>query len=268
MRTVYLSPHLDDAVLSCGGAIHQQRAAGHAVLVITIFAGQPAASELSPFALLQHHYWGNPAQPLALRRAEDAAALAYLDSEAMHLEYLDCVYRSGPDGRWLYPGEDALWADPDPADPLAQDGARSLAKRLAGILLAKEDMTVFAPLSAGHHVDHQIVHSAAHRLLEMGYQVTFYEDYPYVEQPGEPEGTLAALGSQAWTVEPLPLDVANVAAKVVALGYYRSQMSILFGSAEAMPNRVWAFAASRSVGACPAERIWHAPSAADGTGVP
>jgi LmbE family N-acetylglucosaminyl deacetylase len=268
MRTVYLSPHLDDAVLSCGGAIHQQRAAGHAVLVITIFAGQPTASELSPFALLQHHYWGNPAQPLALRRAEDAAALAYLDSEAMHLEYLDCVYRSGPDGRWLYPGEDALWAELDPADPLAQDGARSLASRLASILPAKEEITVCAPLGAGHHVDHQIVHSAARRLLEMGYQVIFYEDYPYAERPEEPEGTLAAFGSQAWTVKLLPLDVANVAAKVFALGYYRSQLSILFGSAEAMPNRVWAFAASRSVEACLAERIWHALSSADGTGVP
>jgi len=268
MKTIYLSPHLDDAVLSCGGAIHQQRAAGHAVLVITIFAGQPAAGDLSPFALLQHHYWGNPAQPLALRRAEDMAALTYLDSETLHLEYPDCVYRSGPDGRWLYTNEDALWAELHPADPMAHDGAGSLASRLASLLPAKEEVTVCAPLSVGRHVDHQIVHSAARKLLDMGYQVSFYEDYPYAEQPGEPEATLAAIGGQKWAVESLPLDVANVAAKVVALGYYRSQMSVLFGSAEAMPNRLWAFAASRSMEVCLAERIWHAPGTAGEEGIP
>lgn len=268
MNTVYLSPHLDDAVLSCGAAIHQQRAAGHRVLVITIFAGQPVASDLSPFALLQHQHWGNPARPAALRRAEDAAALTYLDSEALHLEYLDCVYRYGPDRRWLYTGEDALWAEPHPADPVAQDGARSLASRLVGILPAKEEAIVCAPLSVGHHVDHQIVHSAARRLMEIGYRVTFYEDYPYAEQPGKLETALTVIGGREWSVELIPLGVANVAAQVFALGYYRSQMSVLFGSAEAMPNRLWAFAASRSEEAQLAERIWHVPGTAGGVGAP
>lgn len=262
MRTVYLSPHLDDAVLSCGGAIHQQRSAGQAVLVITLFAGQPPAGNLSPFAMLQHEYWGNPAQPMALRRAEDAAALAYLDSEALHLDYLDCVYRSSPEGTWLYPGEDALWAEPHPADLVAHDGARHLASRLADILPVREEVTVCAPLSAGHHVDHQIVHWAARKLAALGYRVTFYEDYPYAEKPGVLETTLEAIGGLEWAVESLPLEVADVGAKVQALGYYRSQMPVLFGSAEAMPSRLWAFAASRSQEACLAERIWHPPSTA------
>jgi LmbE family N-acetylglucosaminyl deacetylase len=268
MRTVYLSPHLDDAVLSCGAAIHQQTAAGHAVLVITIFAGQPPAGNLSPFALLQHRYWGNPAQPLALRRAEDRAALAYLGSEALHLEYLDCVYRSGPDGEWLYTGEEALWADLHLADPVAHDGARSLANQLAEILPIEEEMTLCAPLSVGHHVDHQIVHVAARRLWEMGYRVTFYEDYPYAEQLGEPEATLTAIGGQKWAIELLPLGVADVAAKVFALGYYRSQMPVLFGSTEAMPNRLWSFSASRSGEEGLAERIWRSSSMAGGEGTP
>jgi len=268
MRTVYLSPHLDDAVLSCGGAIPQQTAAGQAVLVITIFAGQPVAADLSPFALLQHHYWGNPAQPLALRRAEDAAALAYLNCEVMHLEYLDCVYRASPDGRWLYTDEDALWAEVDPADPMAQDELGALTSRLADILWEKDPVAICVPLSAGHHVDHQIVHATGRKLSEMGYRVTFYEDYPYADRPGEPEATLAAIGGEEWRVELLTLNVADVTAKVFALGYYRSQMSILFGGVDAMPNRLWTFAASRSAEVCLAERIWHAPSAPRSVGEP
>ncbi len=259
MRIVYLSPHLDDAVLCCGGAIHQHTLAGHAALVVTIFAGQPTAENLSPFALQQHRYWGDPPWPLALRRAEDAAALAYLGSEALHLEYLDCVYRASSDGTWLYADEQALWAEVHPADPMNQQGTQALVDRLTGLMPAGEAVTVCAPLAVGHHVDHQIVHSAARRLSEQGYRVTFYEDYPYAERPGEPEASLNALGAQDWHSEVLPLDTADLAAKVFALSYYRSQMSVLFGSLEAMPNRLWAFAASRSPEACLAERVWHAP---------
>ena len=48
---VYLSPHLDDAVLSCGGLIHRQVVAGQRPLVVTIFAGTPPVDvELSDFA--------------------------------------------------------------------------------------------------------------------------------------------------------------------------------------------------------------------------
>jgi LmbE family N-acetylglucosaminyl deacetylase len=268
MRTVYLSPHLDDAVLSCGGAIHQQTAAGQAVLVITIFAGQPATTDLSPFALVQQHYWGNPPQPLALRRAEDAAALAYLNSEVAHLDYLDCVYRTSPDGRWLYTNEEALWAEVDPADPMIQEETGGLIGHLVELLPEREQVTICAPLSAGHHVDHQIVHSAARKLSGMEYRVIFYEDYPYAAKPGEPEATLTAIGGEAWHVESLPLSVADVTAKVFALGYYRSQMSILFGGAETMPNRLWAFATSRSADVCLAERIWHIPGTPASAGVP
>jgi hypothetical protein len=57
-------------------------------------------------------------------------------------------------------------------------------------------------------------------------------------------------------METITLTPENVAAKVSALGYYRSQLATLFDGAEAMPNQVWSFAATRSAQACLAERIW------------
>ena len=35
-QRVYLSPHLDDAALSCGGRIYQERQAGLSVLVLNL----------------------------------------------------------------------------------------------------------------------------------------------------------------------------------------------------------------------------------------
>jgi LmbE family N-acetylglucosaminyl deacetylase len=251
---IYLSPHLDDAVLSCGGAIHHLLAAGHRVQVITIFAGDAGeCDELSPFALEQHGYWGNPPRPLALRRAEDRAALALLGATAQHLDCQDAVYRTAPGGQWIYIDLGTLFGTLHPLDPV--DPA-ALAGQLASLINSDRQAVLYAPLGVGQHIDHQIVHLAARQLLQQGYRLAFYEDYPYAEKPTSTESAVAATGAGNWRLEAIPLDTADLVAKVSALGYYRSQMSILFGSAEQMPNRVWAFAASRSPGMGLAERIW------------
>ena len=257
MKHVYLSPHLDDAVLSCGGAIHRQVAAGEQVTVITIFAGDADPdTELPAFALTQHEYWGNPRAPMALRRAEDTAALALLGATSLHLDYQDAVYRSGADGEWLYNHEQALWERVHPDDPLARDGIDLLAGHLASLVPQAGAQVVYAPLGLGHHVDHQIVHAAARKLLSGATRMAFYEDYPYGEKPGALEAALLVAGAQDWRVEVVALDAPDITAKIAALAYYRTQLAGLFGSVEAMPNRIWSFCASRSSQSVLAERIW------------
>ncbi len=256
MKHVYLSPHLDDAVLSCGGAIHRHTAAGETVQVITIFAGDWSKDDISPFAALQHSYWGDPPWPMPLRRAEDTAALTLLAAQVQHLDYLDAVYRAAPEGAWLYTEEQALWQGVHSADPMVGGGVEDLVGRLAGLIPSRDQVLVYAPLGVGRHVDHEITHRAARQLLEMGYQVAFYEDYPYAERSGTLESALVAAGADGWRSEAIPLGAADLAAKVSALSYYRSQLSVLFGGAEAMPGRVWSFATTYSPQPCLAERIW------------
>lgn len=257
MKHVYVSPHLDDAVLSCGGALHRHATHGESVLVVTIFAGDPEpGADLSPFALLQHEYWGNPPRPMFLRRAEDAAALALLDAESLYLDYLDAVYRTGPEGQWLYTAENRLWAEIDPADPVGQDDARELAEQLGDLIPSGDRLVIYAPLAVGRHIDHQIVHHASRRLLALGYDLAFYEDYPYAERQDALQAALVATEAEHWSMEILALDTQDLAAKVAALEYYRSQLPSLFGSTSALPTRVWSFAATRSPQTNLAERIW------------
>ena len=260
IKHVYLSPHLDDAVLSCGGAIHRLSASGEAVQVVTLFAGDPAPeSDLSPFARLQQRHWGNPPRPMALRRAEDGAARVRLGAGGQHLDYLDAVYRTAPDGGWLYDGEEKLWGEFQPADALAQDSGQGVADRLAALFAPPESHLFYAPLAVGRHVDHQIVRLAAQRLLSQGYRVAFYEDYPYSEDGAAVQAAVQMAGAEPWRPELVALTAADLRAKVEAIGYYRSQMAVLFGGAQAMPNRVWAFAASRTTDGCLAERLWWPP---------
>jgi LmbE family N-acetylglucosaminyl deacetylase len=257
VRHVYLAPHLDDAVLSCGGAIHRLAERGDRVQAITIFAADGGA--LSPFALEQHGYWGTPPQPMALRRAEDVAALARLNAEALHLDYADAVYRALAPGQWPYVDVESLMGEVHPADPV---DARALAQTLIDALAAGDQRpaAVYAPLAIGHHVDHQIVRDAALHLLAEGYRVAFYEDYPYGESAEAVAAGLARAGAGDWRLEAVALAPADLVAKVSALGYYRSQLAVLFGGAGAMPNRVWAFAASRAPEVPLAERLWWPPA--------
>ena len=55
---VLLSPHLDDAVLSCGANIAQQIAGSESVEVLTIFTGHPRLDLLSSYAVKLHEAAG------------------------------------------------------------------------------------------------------------------------------------------------------------------------------------------------------------------
>ena len=89
----------------------------------------------------------------------------------------------------------------------------------------------------------------------LGHTLSYYEDYPYAGVPGAVEAILDRTGAGGYTAEVITLEPADVAAKVAAVAYYRSQLGILFYGAEAMPSRIWSFAAGRG-DHCLAERLW------------
>lgn len=255
-RHLYLSPHFDDAALSCGGQIHRLTAAGQPVLVVTVFAGRPGPA-LSPFAERLHGRWGNPADANATRLAEDEAAMRILGADYVRLNYLDCIYRASGDGReWYYDDETDLFGQVHPAE---RHLPHELAATIAGLLPAETPVTVYAPLTVGNHVDHQLVHAAARRLDRPNWSVAFYEDYPYAHWPGALEKALEARGAQAWPRQVIHFGAEDLAAKIESVRAYASQLADLFGGEAAMVDLVAAFAHAAGDGR-PAERLWHEPA--------
>ncbi|MBN2499463.1 MAG: PIG-L family deacetylase, partial [Anaerolineales bacterium] len=57
LKLIYLSPHLDDVALSCGGLVWEQAQAGMAVEVWSVCAGDPPPGELSEYARSLHARW-------------------------------------------------------------------------------------------------------------------------------------------------------------------------------------------------------------------
>jgi len=73
VKWIYLSPHLDDAALSCGGLLWEQSQAGDEVAVWSICAGDPPPGRLSPFARSLQARWGTGSRSAAERRLGELA---------------------------------------------------------------------------------------------------------------------------------------------------------------------------------------------------
>lgn len=250
-RVIFLSPHFDDAVLSCGGQIRRQVISGTPVLVVTVFAGEPPHLELSPYATQIHSRWGNATHPTTVRREEDRRAMHLLGADYLHLPYVDAIYRFH-DGSFLYSSDQELFGPIHPSES-------TLLSRLAEIvadMCTSRDETVYAPLAVGNHVDHQLVRDALLSLEAHSSQIVFYEDYPYVDEPGALTGALRMLGTRKWESEVQLLDKQCLKAKVTAIAAYQSQMATLFEGDKTMALRVREYSRAVSPDQGFAERYW------------
>jgi hypothetical protein len=178
--------------------------------------------------------------------------MAHLGAECEHWEYLDCIYRRHPGtDAFLYPGEAALFGEVRREDLALID---ELAARLATSWPAGE-AALFAPLAAGHHVDHQILFRVAVGLRHCGFDVRFYEDYPYADDQQVLEAAL-----QRWCSRPAPvvqpLTGEDLNARITSICCYRSQLEVLFGGETSVASRIETYALGVGGREGYAERYW------------
>ena len=229
---VYLSPHLDDGALACGGAIARHSAAGARVLVVTICTAAPPLT--GPFSSLAEEIHSrsklSPTEIVQARLHEDSLAMEHLIADSMWAGMADAIYRR-PDA---YDSEEALFGEPAPDDPLLpalRTFIRALRDRVPRA-------TLYAPLGVGNHVDHQITYAAA--LAGAGKAIAFYEDFPYVAAPGALERRMRALG-ETFVSSTINID-AMLSRKIGSIAAYTSQIGVLFGDAEQMARAVREYA--------------------------
>lgn len=155
MIAAVLSPHLDDAVLSCWHLLAQP----DEVIVVNVFAGVPASTgglawwdELTGAS--------DSAQRLRERIEEDLEALAVAGRKPLNLGFLDQQYRAAE-------------------QPLAPLTAKI--ETLLG-----HGVHVYAPAALGGHADHVLVRAAGLALRDRGFLVSLYADLPHATLHGWP----------------------------------------------------------------------------------
>jgi len=226
VRWIYISPHLDDAVFSAGGLVYEQTKSGLPVEIWTMMCGFPPEGEVSPFAQVLHFQWGfsSAEETVRLRRAEDEKAAFMLGAKTVHFDFLDCIYRRGPGGEWLYP-MDVF------ESPVAEDA--DLPAQIASAISARllPDDVLVCQFGIGRHVDHVTVRRAAELL---GRPLLNDADIPYLfNNPTELAPNTAGMQETAHAVSEAGLGVWQE-----AIAAYASQLSSLFDSPDQMRDSI------------------------------
>jgi LmbE family N-acetylglucosaminyl deacetylase len=209
-----LSPHPDDAVLSCGGLLVQHSDA----VVVTAFSGdapEPRRPALARLALP------------ALRRLEDARAMELLGCEHQILGLPDAIDRRDEAGHVIYASLPELFAAVLPADAARCSEIQAALKNQIG------ERVLLCPMAVGAHVDHQLCAHVGRRLAAEGHSVWFYEDAPYVfpETGSELQSDSVILAARRLRANIRGTwDLAiSTTAKEEILACYSSQIDALFG---------------------------------------
>lgn len=218
---LYLSPHLDDVVLSCGGRINKQTSRGLTVGILTVFTGDLDDSLNDSFARLYTEAMNlKPSEAMPFRRSEDLEACRKLGAEPIHWDFVEATGR-----HTKLRSVNALFKDPPAGDGSLID---ALAVQLRDFEGSPE---IIAPLGIGGHMDHVVVRRAAE--LAKPRNLLFYEDFPYVHHCRKRECTARSAGLTPRVAELAPVDIS---ARIDAIQAYGSQIGPLFATRYLKPK--------------------------------
>lgn len=247
---VFLSPHFDDAVLSCGAYIRSLTMKGINVTIMTVMGGNlPDPLPHSPLIDDLHARWNIGDNPVEIRKKEDMNAARTLGALTATITIPDCVYRTH-DGVVLYPDEASIFGAIHPNDP-AQEKLR-----LDDLTSETFIKAVYIPLGIGEHVDHALVRDAGIGLHDQHppFEVWFYEDYPYSADPQKYQDALNRFPRKIESVI-YPQKSSHIRSKLGAIACYESQISTFWANLNDMKDAVQTHMKSVGNGTL-AERFW------------
>lgn len=231
MRHVFISPHLDDVVLSCADFIIDLKEEKGKILVITVFTdfGLPSSS-LRQKLWLERYCYSDFDHFSHQRKNEDIKAMNALGIPYIHLNFVEATFRTKeqyfclgetlsffiPSLKFLYPSKRKVMSgrivDED------KKNERKIFKKIA-TLISKKDVLYF-PLGIGNHVDHKIIHNISLRLSNKRF---YWLDYPYALEKKNLDQVKKL--EKYFKLKYLP-KIHHQKNKVICL--YQSQLNILF----------------------------------------
>jgi LmbE family N-acetylglucosaminyl deacetylase len=169
-----VSPHLDDAALSCADHALRWQAAGHVVHVLTLFSA--AGPWPSPLLGLTPGDVAAAEALMARRRAEDHQALHRLGFACEHLGLIDAGFRGDTTPHFQSLAHLLSGSCGPGGQQLVHQAAHLLRERVAAAT------GVLAPLGVGGHVDHVITRLACEAAAP-AHALVYYADMPYARAP-------------------------------------------------------------------------------------
>lgn len=267
---VFLSPHFDNAALSCGGLMHRLVRQGERVIIVTVMGGEPFTDSPENGEVPESGIdWYEARQRMSRRRQEDMIATRSLGAVFVHLPIVECCYRTAMfgDGTWtlLYPTEASYQGECNKADE-----ARVLLLETPPIT-HESVAAVYAPLCIEGNVDHRLTRDWGLVLTgaNKAPRLKFYEEFPAIQHKMALQRALDYYRRETpaltLTLELFPLSDEDVAAKMQALHCYAADLSADWqdagqsaGQNAGAVEQIMRDYLQASGGDQPAERIWSA----------
>jgi LmbE family N-acetylglucosaminyl deacetylase len=246
MSWIYLSPHFDDAALSCGGQVWEEAQRGEKVSIWTVCAGESPSANLSPFAQELHARWKLDQNAPARRRIEDQISCQRLGTSSRYFSIYDCIYRRHPGtGETMYADEAAL-------NGLLQAGDYQVIQSLQDWIIRPQELDAIfvCPLALGNHVDHQLTRRAAEGT---NLSLWYYADYPYVLKC---ISQLEQMEAEGWVSQVFPISQDGLEAWLDSISAHASQISTFWENDLAMRQAVADYLHSNG-----GIRLWRKPAA-------
>lgn len=172
---VFLSPHLDDAVFSCGLILAKLRKLNKQVSVATVFSdcnNSPSTPQANLF--LEQCGATDGKKLFYQRKLEDRSASKILGFKPIHLNFIDAAWRLDKKNKPIYRSTDIQFSGRVSNYDLELKS--KIKNKLKKITNTTKNAIVFAPFGEGGHVDHILVRSIA---TEMYDEVLLWSDFPY-----------------------------------------------------------------------------------------
>ena len=232
---LFVSPHLDDAVLSCA-ALMKTMVAHAPVTVVTLFsaaAPPPHTRAARTFLRQCAPGLGGVADSSTLFRErcrEDIAVLDGLGAGWVHLGHPDALFRRRDDRSGVLGWAGKVLPELDHRYPTfrfdialgrVSRGDQELRETItAQVADLARGAVVFAPLGVGRHVDHLLARAVGEHL-----GAVLYADFPYTARDPAAEAQ-AAGGRRPWAW------ADDLDAKRPVIAGYRTQVDALFPDGE------------------------------------
>jgi LmbE family N-acetylglucosaminyl deacetylase len=217
---VFLAPHYDDAVLSCGAAI----AGTPRSVVVTIFSGGPSAGD--PISPWDRRCGFAPGDDVGrTRECEDEDALALLGARGLGLGFMPTPYRVSSRSGLARLARAATRLNL--GKPASSELQAAIAAKLAEELAAIEVATCVIPLGVSH-ADHLTTTDSALSLVQAfpAYQWVAYADLPYSAESAEAfNAARTRISSAGFRLDAMVLTQhPDLSLKLRAVERYRSQL--------------------------------------------
>ena len=195
-KYIFVSPHLDDAVLSCCYLIQKLKSLGKKINIISVFT----ASSYPPYSKVAKDFifkcgYKDADKLFDDRKIEDKKAQKFLGCSYIHLDFIDAAWRTVAYKKgtglinktrhilnfpnYLYGNEKNLFSGCYKKQD--HELIKILSQKFNDIVNQANETIILSPLGIGGHVDNVIVRESLRKLSD---RIIYWEDYPYSLKQG------------------------------------------------------------------------------------